>query len=113
MALGIVTPIYQGEHFMAEERITEHTDRAGNTHTTHTIVHDKEPANNGNSGWLILLLVLVVAVVGVWFLTQMSDSEIAKDNAVAGAADEVGQAAGQVGDAAQTAGEAVENATNQ
>lgn len=95
---------------MTEERITEHTDSTGNTHTTHTVVHDGEQRRQGGTNWVLLLLVLAVAVVGIWFLTQMSGAEVAKDNAVAGAADEVGQAAGQVGDAAQNAGEAVENA---
>ena len=46
--------------------------------------------------------VLLVAV-GVWFFTQQSGAEIAKDNAVADAANQVGEAANQVGDAAQDA----------
>ena len=98
---------------MTEERITERTDQDGNTHTTHTVVHGGEREGSGGVNWLLLLLVLIVAIVGIWFLTQMSGAEVAKDNAVAGAAEEVGQAAGQVGDAAQNAGEAVESAVDQ
>ena len=94
---------------MTEERITETTDAAGNTHTTHTVVSDREQGRGGTN-WMLLLLVLVVAIVGVFFLLQMNSAEVTKDNAIAGAANEVGDAAGQVGEAAQSAGEAVEDA---
>lgn len=97
---------------MTEERITETTDAAGNTHTTHTVMSDGAPRGGGTS-WVVLLLVVVVAAVGIWFLTQTSGAEVAKDNAVADAATEVGAAAGEVGEAAQGAGEAVENAVEQ
>jgi len=96
---------------MTEERITETTDEAGNTHTTHTVVTDGE-TRSGGTNWVLILLVLIVAVVGIFFLTQMNSAEVAKDNAIAGAANEVGEAANQVGEAAQGAGEAVENAVN-
>lgn len=96
---------------MTEERITETTDEAGNTRTTHTVVTDGE-TRSGGTNWVLILLVLIVAVVGIFFLTQMNSAEVAKDNAIAGAANEVGEAANQVGEAAQGAGEAVENAVN-
>jgi hypothetical protein len=96
---------------MTEERITETTDAVGNTHTTHTVVTDGE-TRSGGTNWALILLVLVIAVVGIFFLTQMNNAEVTKDNAIAGAADEVGEAANQVGEAAQGAGEAVENAVN-
>ena len=95
---------------MTEERITETTDASGNTHTTHTVVTESE---KGRINWIVVLLVLGVAFVGVVFLTQDSDAEVAKDNAIAGAAEEVGAAAEQVGEAAQNAGDAVENAVNE
>lgn len=94
---------------MTEERITETTTPTGETHTTHTVITDGE-TRSGGTNWGIILIVLVVAVVGIFFLTQMSGAEVAKDNAVAEAADQVGDAAGQVGEAAQNAGEAVEDA---
>ena len=88
---------------MADDRITETrtTDPQGNTHTT--VTHDTR-GGGGGGGKIALLLVLVLLVaVGVWFFTQQSGAEIAKDNAVADAANQVGDAANQVGDAAQDA----------
>lgn len=86
---------------MADDRITETrtTDPQGNTHTT--VTHD---TRGGGGGKIAILLVLVLLVaVGVWFFSQQSGAEIAKDNAVADAANQVGEAANQVGDAAQDA----------
>ena len=92
---------------MADDRITETrtTDPQGNTHTT--VTHDTRSGGGGGGGGggkiaILLVLVLLVAV-GVWFFTQQSGAEIAKDNAVADAANRVGEAANQVGDAAQDA----------
>lgn len=86
---------------MTEERITETETPTGNVHTTHTVVTDDGPRARSGSGWLIALVVLLVAVAGIWLFTQQSQSEVAKDNAVAQAADGVADAAGKVGDAAQ------------
>ncbi|MBT8427118.1 MAG: hypothetical protein KJO02_03725 [Erythrobacter sp.] len=94
---------------MTEERITETTDAAGNTHTTHTVVTDSEGRSGGTS-WGLIIILIVLAIGAFVVFSQMSDAEIAKDNAVAGAAEQVGDAANQVGDAAQNAGEAVEEA---
>ena len=94
---------------MTEERITETTDSVGNTHTTHTVVTDGENRSSGTS-WGLIIILLVLAIGAFVVFTQMSGAEVAKDNAIAGAADQVGEAAGQVGDAAQNAGEAVEDA---
>lgn len=94
---------------MTEERITETTDSVGNTHTTHTVVTDGESRSSGTS-WGLIIILLVLAIGAFVVFTQMSGAEVAKDNAIAGAADQVGEAAGQVGDAAQNAGEAVEDA---
>jgi uncharacterized protein HemX len=96
---------------MTEERITETETPSGNTHTTHTVVHD-DGARRGGSGWLIALVLVLVAVAGIYFISQQSDSEIARDNAVAEAADSVSEAANQVGDAAQEAGAAATDAVN-
>lgn len=94
---------------MTEERITETTDSVGNTHTTHTVVTDGERRGSGTS-WGLIIILLVLAIGAFVVFTQMSGAEVAEDNAIAGAADQVGEAAGQVGDAAQNAGEAVEEA---
>ena len=62
---------------------------------------------------IFLAIVLIVALVaGFYFMTQMSGSEAAKNNAIAEAADNVGNAAQSVGDAASEAGKAVENAAD-
>lgn len=87
---------------MTEERITETETPAGNVHTTHTVVTD-DGARKGGSGWLIALALILVAIVGFYLFSQQSGSEIAKDNAVAEAAADVGDAAQNVGEAAKDA----------
>lgn len=94
---------------MTEERITQTRDELGNTHTTHTVVTDGE-RKSGGASWVLLLVLAVLAIGAFVVFSQMSDAEVAKDNAVADAANEVGEAAGQVGDAAQNAGDAVQDA---
>lgn len=89
---------------MTEERITETRTPSGDTHTTHTVVTDNAPrTGGGGTTWLVLLVVLIVAVVAIFLFSQQSESEIARDNAIAGAADSVSEAAQNVGDAAQDA----------
>lgn len=93
---------------MVEERITEVETPSGNTHTHTTVVSDGR-RSGGGSTWAIVLLVIVVGALALWFFSGMSGSEVAKDNAVAEAAGEVGAAAGQVGDAAQDAADSIAN----
>ena len=97
---------------MAEERITETTDSVGNTHTTHTVITDHGEKRSGGFSWGLLILLAVLAIGAVVIFSQMSNSEVAKDQAIANAADQVGEAASQVGAAAENAGEAVEDAVN-
>lgn len=87
---------------MTEERTTETRTPEGNVHTHTTVVTD-QPRSGGGFKWLGLLVLVIVAVAAVLIFTRMSDAEVAKDNAVAGAAEDVGAAAGQVGDAAEQA----------
>ncbi|MGH6785846.1 MAG: hypothetical protein ACREBO_03365 [Novosphingobium sp.] len=83
--------------------VHETRDDTGHTHTT--IIDDGR--SGGGSGWLIAL-VLLVAVIGGFFLwSRYGDNEAAKNNAIAGAAQDVGDAAQQVGDAAQDAANSV------
>ncbi len=92
---------------MAEERITQvETPTGSHTHTT--VVSDR-PRSGGGAMWLVALLLLVVVAFAVFYFSGMSGAEVAKDNAVAEAADDVGNAAQQVGDAAQDAADAVTN----
>lgn len=97
---------------MTEERITETETPAGNVHTSHTVIQDDGARKGGGAGWLIALVLVLVAVAGIYFVSQQTDSEIARDNAVAGAADSVSDAANQVGDAARDAGAAARDAVD-
>ncbi len=95
---------------MTEERITETRDPAtGDTHTTHTVITDGEPRSGGGAGWLIAIILIVAVIAGIFLFTNMSGSEVAKDNAIENAANNVGDAAQQVGDAAQNAADNVTN----
>ncbi|MCL6251198.1 hypothetical protein M3P36_09105 [Altererythrobacter sp. KTW20L] len=87
---------------MSEERITEIHDDDGATHTHTTIVRDPAPERRGSMGFIwLILLVAIIAVAALVIFNQMGTAEVAKDNAVAGAAAEVGTAASQVGDAVE------------
>ena len=83
---------------MTEERITEHTDQDGHTHTTHTIVTDGERSKSG---------ALIAVVAAIYLFSNMSNAEVAKDNAVENAANQVGDAANQAGDAIENAADRV------
>ena len=93
---------------MVEERITEVETPSGNTHTHTTVVSDGE-RSGGGATWLIVLLLIIIAAVAIYFLSGMSQSEVAENNAVAEAAGEVGDAANAVGNAAQEAADSVAN----
>ena len=100
---------------MTEERITTTKAPDGTpTATSHTtIIREGEPRrSSGGAGWLIAVVLIIAVIAGIYILSQGSASEAAKDNAIAGAANEVGEAAGKIGDAAGQAGEAVENAAD-
>ena len=84
---------------MTEERITEVETPSGNVHTTHTVVD----RGGGGSGWLIAIVLILAVLVGGYFLMQGTNASTNKDNAIAGAAKDVGDAANKVGDAAQNA----------
>jgi len=72
---------------MVEERIVVETPRS----------------SGSGAGWIIAVVLILALVAGVYFFSQSSGSEAAKDNAIANAANDVGAAAQQVGDAAETA----------
>jgi hypothetical protein len=93
---------------MVEERITEVETPSGNTHTHTTVVSDGD-RSGGGATWVIVLLLIVVGAVAIWFFSGMSGSEVAKDNAVAEAADDVGNAATQAGEAVERAADNVAN----
>lgn len=90
---------------MAEERITEVESPEGSTHTHTTVITD-EPRRRGSGGLIIALVLVLALIAGIYFFTQTSGAEVAKDTAIA-------DAANQVGDAAQQAGNAVERAADE
>ena len=85
---------------MTEERITEVETPSGNVHTTHTVV---ELSGGGGSGWLIAIVLILAVLVGGYFLMQGTNASTNKDNAIAGAASDIGDAAQKVGNAADNA----------
>lgn len=90
---------------METEHIVE-TDASGSATRT-TIVREAGSSKSGSS-IVLLLAILVLAAVAFFAFSQMSDAEVAKDNALAQAAGSVGEAADDVGAAATNAGNAVE-----
>ena len=91
---------------MTEERITETRDDAGNTHTTHTVVHDDAPRRSGGGMIFLIILIAILAVGAFLIFNQTRNSEMAANEAVT-------DAANSVGDAANSAGEAIDNAADQ
>lgn len=95
---------------MTEERITRTENPDGTTSTTHTTVISERGESGGAGRWMFVILLLAALAIGAYFLSTMTGAEVAKDNAVAEAASEVGAAADQIGEAAGNAGEAVQDA---
>ncbi|MCB2083945.1 MAG: hypothetical protein KDD90_07835 [Sphingomonadaceae bacterium] len=85
---------------MTEERTTVTRTPDGDTHTS-TTVYSSEPRRGGAGKWVFLILLALVLVGGLVAFNQMGGAEIAKDTAIADAANKVGDAAQQVGDAAE------------
>ncbi len=91
---------------MTNERITETTDSQGNTHTTR-VISEGGSSSGGSAKWVFLIILVAAIGVGAYLFSQTGAAEIAKDNAIADAANEVGEAAGQVGEAAQDVADTV------
>lgn len=97
---------------MAEERITtvEPADGSPSTTTHTTIVRDGDPApRSGGAGWLIAIVLIIAVIAGIYLFSQSNASNAVKNDAIAGAAEDVGNAAGQVGDAVEGAADSVTN----
>ena len=91
---------------MAEEHTTIHERADGSVDRT-TVVSNGERTSS-SSTWVWLLIALLVIGVGIYFATQMTGAEVAKDTAITDAAGEVGEAAQSVGDAAQDAADTLQ-----
>ncbi|WP_209347485.1 hypothetical protein [Pontixanthobacter sp. CEM42] len=90
---------------MTEERTTTTRTPDGNTHTE-TVIRTDE-ADGGSKGWVFLVILLIAVVAGIYFLTEMGGAEMAKDGAIADAAEQVGDAAEQAGDAVEEVADTV------
>ncbi|MEO6091705.1 MAG: hypothetical protein ABIT04_01880 [Novosphingobium sp.] len=80
---------------MVDEVTQVETPRSDGSHTT--VI--REGGASGGAGWLIAIVLLIAVIAGIYFFSQMSNSQAVKDNAVAGAAQDVGNAASKVGNA--------------
>lgn len=94
---------------MTEERITEVETPSGNTHTHTEVIRDAEPRRSGGAGWAILVVLVLAVLVGAFVLMQGQGAEVAKDNAIADAAESVGGAADSIGNAADAATDRIAN----
>ncbi|RIA45620.1 hypothetical protein DFR49_0142 [Hephaestia caeni] len=90
---------------VTETRTTEPADTPP-AQPTHTTVIERR---GGGGGMLIGLAVLIVVLVGAYFLFNQSRNDNLQTEAVTTAADKVGDAAKQVGDSAEQAAESVTN----
>lgn len=79
-----------------------HTETHNTTNPGHTTVVRER---SGSGGIMIALVVVVGLVIAAFLFARGQNSEIARDNAIAGAAQ-------QVGNSVESAGQAVENAAN-
>ncbi len=91
---------------MAEDQFRETRTPDGSTHTT-IIRETQAPRRGGGSTALVLLVLLVVVAIGAFVMLRGQDSEIARDNAIAGAAEQVGESAQRVGNAVEDAAQRV------
>lgn len=85
---------------MSEERITTYeTPAAERT----TIIHDAPARGSGGAVWIFGIVLLIAVLAVVYFMSTRADSDAVRDNAIAGAAEDVGEAAQKVGNAAENA----------
>ena len=85
---------------MVDEVTNVETPGSGASHTT--VIRDR--GGSGGAGWLIAIVLLIAVIAGIYFYSHVSSSQAAKDNAIAGAANDVGNAANKVGNAVDNAG---------
>ena len=83
---------------MSDEHITTSTSPDGSV--SHTTVSG---GGSSGAGWLFGLIAVVLIGFAVYYFAMQSNSSSRKDNAVAAAAQDVGNAAKDVGNAAQDA----------
>lgn len=84
---------------MSDEHITTTTSPDGSV--SHTTVSGG--SSSSGAGWLFGLIAVVLLGFGIYYFAMQSNSSANKDNAVAAAAQDIGNAAKDVGNAAQDA----------
>ncbi len=91
---------------MPTERTVEHPDgrveRITETNTAPTTVVERRSGSGMGAIVALIIGLLAVLVIG-YFLMNMNRSDAVKDNAIAGAAESVGNAADNIGNAARDA----------
>lgn len=55
---------------MADERMTGTETPSGNLRTTHTTMADSASRSRGARGWLIALVLVLAAVIGLYFYSR-------------------------------------------
>jgi uncharacterized membrane protein len=90
---------------MSDERVTTYETPAGERPVTErtTIIHDGPSRGSGGAVWIFGIVLLIAVLAVVYFMSTNSGSEVVRDNAIAGAAEQVGDAAQQVVNAAENA----------
>jgi lipid-binding SYLF domain-containing protein len=87
------------------ERVTERSDGVSAERVTETGGNGTVVVERGGSGagLLIGLAVLILVIVGAFYLINQNRNDAVRTDAVTSAAQSVGDAAGKVGDSAQKA----------
>ena len=86
---------------MTEERITRVESPEGDTHSTTTIIRDTPAESSGGTKWIVLLVAIIAIGIGIYAFAGVNDAQIAKDTAIADAANSVGNAADKAGNAVE------------
>lgn len=86
---------------MSDEHITITTSPDG------SVSHTTVSGGGSSGGWVIGLIAVVLLGFGIYYFAMQSNSTSRKDNAVAAAAQNIGDAAKDVGNAAQDAASSV------
>ncbi|WP_292050848.1 MULTISPECIES: hypothetical protein [unclassified Brevundimonas] len=88
---------------MTTERRVEHKDGTVEHITTNESPTVVERSGGGGAGILGAIIAVIAVVVIGYLVMNMNRSEQVRDNAIAGAAESIGNAADNVGEAAQRA----------
>jgi hypothetical protein len=91
---------------MTEERIVRAETPEGNTHTSTTIITDRPDPDSGISVWFVMFAVLLAVLIGIWAFASMNGQEVAPEDPIGQASEQLNAAAGAVGEAAEDVSDA-------